>query len=92
MQSDQSLYYWKLNSAFIFIEIPKHSNEFLQIQNRVNCINEGSEGFKFFVFVCLGFYVTLTQYRSYRDVPVLLVEEDLRCFSMHYFRHEQAPE
>jgi hypothetical protein len=26
---------------------------------------------------CFGFYVTSTQYRSYRDVPALLVEEDL---------------
>jgi hypothetical protein len=45
-----------------------------------------------FLFVCFGFYVTSTQYRSYRDVPALLVEEDLRCPSVHYFRHEQAPE
>jgi hypothetical protein len=34
--------------------------------------------------VCLiGFYVTLTQYRSYNTVTALLVEEDLRCPSMH---------
>jgi hypothetical protein len=44
------------------------------------------------LFVCFGFYVTSTQYRSYRDVPALLVEEDLRCPSVHYFRHERAPE
>jgi hypothetical protein len=44
-------------------------------------------------FVCLfGFSVTLTQYRSYGDVPALLVKEDLRCPSVHYFRHKQAPE
>jgi hypothetical protein len=43
-------------------------------------------------FVCIGFYVTSTQYRSYRDVPALLVEEDLRCPSVNYFRHERAPE
>jgi hypothetical protein len=44
-------------------------------------------------FVCLfGFYVTLTQYRSYDNVSALLVEEDLRCPSIHYFRHERAPE
>jgi hypothetical protein len=47
---------------------------------------------KLILFVCLGFYVTSTQYRSYRDVPALLVEEDLRCPSVHYFRHGRAPE
>jgi hypothetical protein len=36
------------------------------------------------------FYVTSTQYRSYRDFPALLVEEDLRCPSVHYFRHGRA--
>jgi hypothetical protein len=47
------------------------------------------------LFICLiGFYVydTLTQYRSFGDVPDLLVEKNLRCPSMHYFRHKQAPE
>jgi hypothetical protein len=48
------------------------------------------------LFVCLfvyfGFYVTSTQYRSYRDIPALLVEENLRCPSVHYFRHERVPE
>jgi hypothetical protein len=34
----------------------------------------------------------LSVYRSYRDVPALLVEEDLRCPSVHYFRHERVPE
>jgi hypothetical protein len=29
-------------------------------------------------FVCYRFNVTSTQYRSYRDVPALLVEEDLK--------------
>jgi hypothetical protein len=44
-------------------------------------------------FVCLiGFYVIPTQYRTYGDVPALLVEEDLRCTAVHYFRHERAPE
>jgi hypothetical protein len=45
-------------------------------------------------FVCLiGFYVTSTQYRSYYgDVRALLVEEDLRCPSVHYLRHERASE
>jgi hypothetical protein len=43
-------------------------------------------------FVCLGFYVTSTKYRSYRDVPALLVEEDLRRPSVHYFRHKWAPD
>jgi hypothetical protein len=43
--------------------------------------------------VCLfGFYVTPTQYRSFGDVQALLVEEDLRCRSVHYFRYKQAPE
>jgi membrane protease YdiL (CAAX protease family) len=42
--------------------------------------------------IFLGFYVTSTQDRSYRDVPALLVEEDLRCPSVHYFRHERVPE
>jgi hypothetical protein len=44
------------------------------------------------LFVCFGFYVTSTQYRSYRDVPALLVEEDLRCPSVHYFRHKRVSE
>jgi hypothetical protein len=49
------------------------------------------------LFVCLfvslfGFHVTLTLYRSYRVVPALLVEEDLVCPSVHYFRHERAHE
>ena len=26
------------------------------------------------------------------DVPALLVEENLRCSSMHYFRHKRASE
>jgi hypothetical protein len=43
-------------------------------------------------FFCFVFYVTPTQYRSYRDVAALLVEEDLRCPFVHYFRHERAPE
>jgi hypothetical protein len=44
-------------------------------------------------YVCsIGFYFTPTQNRSYRDVPASLVEEDLRCPSVNYFRLEQAPE
>jgi hypothetical protein len=41
--------------------------------------------------VCFGFNVTSAQYRSYRDVPALLVEEDLRCPSVLSLRHERAP-
>jgi hypothetical protein len=44
------------------------------------------------LFVYFGFYVTSTQYKSYRNIPALLVEEDFRCPSGHYFRHERAPE
>jgi hypothetical protein len=45
------------------------------------------------LFVCMiEFYVTLTQYRSYGDIPAVMVEEDLRFPSVHYFRHEQALE
>jgi hypothetical protein len=45
------------------------------------------------LFICLiGFYVTPTHYRSYGHIPALLVEEDLRCPSIHYFRHEWEPE
>jgi hypothetical protein len=45
------------------------------------------------LFVCsIGLYATPTQYRSYGEVPALQVEEDLRCPSVHYFRHERAPE
>ena len=36
-----------------------------------------------------GFYVTPTRYD---DFPLLLVEEDLRCLSVNYFRHERAAE
>jgi hypothetical protein len=37
------------------------------------------------LFVCLFYwvYVTPIQYRSYGDVPALLVEEELRCPSMN---------
>jgi hypothetical protein len=53
----------------------------------------GPEAFKRNIVLLFNwFYVTPTQYRSYGDVPALLVEEDLRCPSMHYYRHEQAPE
>jgi hypothetical protein len=38
----------------------------------------------------LGVYVTPTQHRSFGDVPALLVEEDLRCTIVHYFRHERV--
>jgi hypothetical protein len=34
----------------------------------------------------VGFYVILTQYMPYCDFPASLVEEDLRCPSMHYLR------
>jgi hypothetical protein len=44
-----------------------------------------------FVYL-IGFNVTPTQYMSYGDVPDLLVEEDLMCLSVHYLRHERAPE
>jgi hypothetical protein len=54
---------------------------FLLEHGMINCL-----------FVCFGFYVTSTQDRSYRDVQALLVEEDLRCPSVHYFRHERAHE
>jgi hypothetical protein len=39
-----------------------------------------------------GFYLTPTQYRSYGDFPTLLMEEDLRCPNVHYFRHKEASE
>jgi hypothetical protein len=38
------------------------------------------------------FQVASTQYRSYDDSPTLLASEDIRCTSVHYFRHNQAPE
>jgi hypothetical protein len=44
-----------------------------------------------FLFVLFGFYVTPTQYNSFGDFPALLVEEDLRWISVHFFRYEQAP-
>ena len=45
------------------------------------------------IFVWLvGFNVAPTLFRLYGDFPALLVEEDLRCSSVHYFRHKQAPE
>jgi hypothetical protein len=34
----------------------------------------------------VGFEVTPAPLRSHGDFPVLLVEEDLICPSMHYFR------
>jgi hypothetical protein len=49
--------------------------------------------FLYYIYIWLiGFYVTPTQYRSFGDVPALLVKEDLKCPSLHYFRHERAPE
>jgi hypothetical protein len=35
----------------------------------------------------IGYCVTPTLYRSYGNVPALLIGEDLRCPSEHYFRH-----
>jgi hypothetical protein len=35
-----------------------------------------------------GFYVALPQYKSYTSFSASLVEEDLRCLAVHYFRHE----
>jgi hypothetical protein len=48
----------------------------------------------FVVFFVVVFYITPTQYtgRSYGDFPAILVEEDLRCPSIYYFRHEQTLE
>jgi hypothetical protein len=37
----------------------------------------------------VGYYVAPTQYRLQGDFPAILVEGNLRCPSMHYFRHEQ---
>jgi hypothetical protein len=45
-----------------------------------------------YIFFLLGFYVTPTQYRSFGDVPALLVKEDLRCPYVYFFRHKRAPE
>jgi hypothetical protein len=57
--------------------------------SKITIINQFNLFFLAFIFIliCLFvflFYVTSTQYRSYRDVPALLVEEDLRCPSVHY--------
>jgi hypothetical protein len=68
---------------------------FLKLMNDFVQIERWTSPFKLFIFffvVCFGFYVTSTQYRSYHDVPALLVEEDLRCPSVHCFRHEREPE
>ena len=43
-------------------------------------------------FYGLVFSLTNTVTVMYGDFPVLLVEEDLRCPSMYYFRHKRAPE
>ena len=40
----------------------------------------------------VGFYVTPNLQWLYGDFPPLLVEEDLICLSLHYFRHKRAPE
>jgi hypothetical protein len=55
------------------------------------CVSQDSNnsiGYKLFVYL-IGFYVTPTQYGSYGDVHALPVGEDLRCPSVHYFRHKQ---
>jgi hypothetical protein len=38
----------------------------------------------FTLFVLIGFYITSTQNRSYRDILALLVEKDLMCHSVHH--------
>jgi hypothetical protein len=43
-------------------------------------------------FVSVWFYRIPSHYRSYSDFQVLLVEEDLRCLSINYFRHKWALE
>jgi hypothetical protein len=40
----------------------------------------------------LLFGFTPTQYRSYRDFPALLVEEDIWCSFMHYLGTKWSPE
>jgi hypothetical protein len=44
------------------------------------------------LFVCFGFYVTPTQYRSYRDVPAFTGGERPKVPFRAYFRHKLAPE
>ena len=51
-----------------------------QVITEVNSIQIPGEG--------VGFYVIPTLKRLYGDFPALLV--DLRCPSMHYFRHDGA--
>jgi hypothetical protein len=95
--SQQNVTVWlRRNNIYSFLGFLSHSNTV-----KVTCglffscdpqsIISGTSKHLLFVFV-FWFYVTSTQYRSYRDVPVLLVEEDLRCPSVHYFRHERVPE
>jgi hypothetical protein len=56
----------------------KNYSEFKKENLEVQCSNSMKINPSHFLFVCFGFYVTSTQFRSYRDVPTLLVEEDLR--------------
>jgi hypothetical protein len=54
------------------------------------CCQHVSQEFVF--FVCLiRFYVSPTQYKSYGYVPALLMEKDLSCPSVHYFRRVEPP-
>ena len=43
-------------------------------------------------YIFAGFYVAPTLYRLYGNFPVLLVEEDFWCPSVHYFMQERVPD
>jgi hypothetical protein len=56
-----------------------HNSDHLCVTDgRVYGRTDGGHSFNLlFVLFCFGFYVTSTQYRSYRDVPALQVESPL---------------
>jgi hypothetical protein len=41
--------------------------------------------------IFVGFIVAPTHYRSYGDLPPVLMEDDLMCPSLNFFRHKRAP-
>jgi hypothetical protein len=56
-------------------------NNFISIQINLICF------LIYYFYFLFGFYTPPIQYRSYGDFLDLLEEEDLRCHSIHYFRH-----
>jgi hypothetical protein len=80
----------KCNNLFIFLlNFDKVIQRFFSKTQKSPQKTHTCKSLKYFVFVLFS---VLLHIDTYRDVSALLVQEDLRCPSVHYFRHERAPE